>query len=126
MRAIYTRRRAALVAALACHAPAVELAGLAAGLHAVARLPDGIDAAAVIAAARARSVGLHDLADYRIESQPRRGELVIGFGNVTEEAIERGIGAIAHLLQAPARPPASPSRRPAGRRTRTRAPGHRG
>jgi len=118
MRAIYTRRRAALVAALARHAPAVELTGLAAGLHAVARLPDGIDAAAAIAAARARSVGLYDLADYRIESPSHRGELVIGFGNATEEAIERGIAAIADLLQPPARRPASPSRRPAERRTR--------
>jgi GntR family transcriptional regulator / MocR family aminotransferase len=50
-----------LVAALARDAPAVELIGLAAGLHAVARRPDGIDAAAAIAAAPARWVGLHDL-----------------------------------------------------------------
>ena len=67
---------------------------------------------------RTRSIGLHDLADYRIESQPRRGELVIGFGNVTEEAIERGIAAIADLLQ-------PPSRRPVERRTRPRARRHR-
>jgi hypothetical protein len=52
--------------------------------------------------------------------QPRRGELVIGFGNVTEEAIERGIAAIADLLQPPARRSASRSRRPAERRTRAR------
>jgi len=63
--------------------------------------------------------------NYRIESQPRRGELVIGFGNVTEEAIERGIAAIADLLQPPARRPASQSHRPAEQRTRPRARRHR-
>ena len=38
--------------------PRCELTGLAAGFHAVARLPDGVDEEAVIAAARERSVGL--------------------------------------------------------------------
>jgi GntR family transcriptional regulator/MocR family aminotransferase len=35
MRALYTRRRDALAGALAGHAPAVRLSGLAAGFHAV-------------------------------------------------------------------------------------------
>jgi len=39
MRATYARRRGALVDALAEHAPAVRLSGLAAGFHAVAHLP---------------------------------------------------------------------------------------
>jgi GntR family transcriptional regulator / MocR family aminotransferase len=51
MRAIYAARRQTLVDALARHAPDVELAGLAAGFHAVARLPDDIDEQALVSAA---------------------------------------------------------------------------
>ena len=51
MRARYARRRTALVDALARHAPAVRLTGLAAGFHAVAHLPDGVDEQRVVAAA---------------------------------------------------------------------------
>jgi GntR family transcriptional regulator/MocR family aminotransferase len=98
MRAIYTARRAALVDALARHAPAIELHGLAAGLHAIARLPGPASEAAVISAARARSVGLYGLSRYRTGEPPARCELVIGFGNVPEEAIDRGIAAVASVL----------------------------
>jgi GntR family transcriptional regulator/MocR family aminotransferase len=98
MRASYARRRTALVDALARHAPAVELHGLAAGFHAVARLPAGADEDAVVAAARERSVGLHGMRQYRmIGAGPP--ELVLGFGNLTEQAIERGIERVGDLLQ---------------------------
>lgn len=45
------RRRDALVAALAAHAPAIRVTGIAAGLHAVLRLPPGTEEAVVRAAA---------------------------------------------------------------------------
>ncbi|MEV0148828.1 MULTISPECIES: PLP-dependent aminotransferase family protein [unclassified Nonomuraea] len=101
VRAVYARRRDALVAALARHAPGVELRGLAAGFHAVARLPETVTEEAVVSAARERSVGLYGMSGYRADpaSQPARPpELVIGFGNVREDAIGRGIAAIADLL----------------------------
>ncbi|MDQ0583004.1 MocR-like pyridoxine biosynthesis transcription factor PdxR [Streptomyces rishiriensis] len=47
----YRRRRDALVAALTAHAPAIRVTGIAAGLHAVLRLPPGTEEAAVRAAA---------------------------------------------------------------------------
>lgn len=43
MRTTYATRRTALVSALAQHAPAVRLSGLAAGFHAVAHLPSGVE-----------------------------------------------------------------------------------
>ena len=51
MRGVYARKRQAVVAALAHHAPGVELRGLSAGIHAVARLPAGADERAVATAA---------------------------------------------------------------------------
>ncbi len=101
MRAVYAGKRRALIGALARHAPNVELRGLAAGFHAVARLPEGLDERAVAAAARERSVGLYPVDDMRAAGGYHPPELVLGFGNLSEPAIERGIVAIADLLVAP-------------------------
>jgi GntR family transcriptional regulator / MocR family aminotransferase len=61
MRGIYARRRSVLIAALAQHAPTVELQGLAAGIHAVAVLPAHLDEHEVVAKARERSIGLYPM-----------------------------------------------------------------
>lgn len=99
VRAVYAARRRALTDALARHAPAVEVRGLAAGFHAVARLPDTIDEAALVAAARSRSIGLRGMSAYRATGATLPPELVLGFGNLSEDAIERGIAAIGDLLR---------------------------
>jgi GntR family transcriptional regulator / MocR family aminotransferase len=99
MRAVYAGKRRALIDALTRHAPGVELRGLAAGFHAVARLPEGVDEREVAAAARERSVGLYPMSDYRTAGHDGPPELVLGFGDLTESAIERGIATIADLLQ---------------------------
>jgi GntR family transcriptional regulator/MocR family aminotransferase len=99
MRAVYARRRAALVEAFARHSPRVRLTGLAAGFHAVAPLPAGADEAAVIAAARERRVGLYGIGAYRgMAAAAAPPALVIGFGNVGERAIDPAIAAVADLL----------------------------
>jgi GntR family transcriptional regulator/MocR family aminotransferase len=98
MRAVYARRRATLIAALAHHAPAVRLTGLAAGFHAVAHLPAQADERAVVAAARQRHVGLYGMGGYRAAGGAAPPQLVLGFGAVSERAIERGIAAVAGLL----------------------------
>jgi GntR family transcriptional regulator / MocR family aminotransferase len=98
MRAVYARRRATLIAALARHAPGVRLTGLAAGFHAVAHLPDGADEAAVAQAARHRRVGLYGMGGFRAAQVAAPPRLVLGFGQVGERAIEPGIAAVADLL----------------------------
>jgi GntR family transcriptional regulator/MocR family aminotransferase len=99
MRAVYGARRRTLVDALGRNAPAIELGGLAAGFHAVARLPDGADEQAVVAAARERSVGLYGMSGYRSDGATRPPVLVLGFGNVAEPAIVRGVETVADLLR---------------------------
>jgi GntR family transcriptional regulator/MocR family aminotransferase len=98
MRAVYARRRAQLMTALALHAPAVRLTGLAAGFHAVAHLPPSRDEQATVAAARERHVGLHGMDDHRATPGTGPPQLVLGFGNVSEHAIEPAISAVADLL----------------------------
>jgi GntR family transcriptional regulator / MocR family aminotransferase len=100
MRVVYDGRRSALVEALAEHAPGVELSGLAAGCHAVVPLPVEASEAAVVAEARARGVGVYGLSRYRIVPAPDAlPALVLGFGDVDERAIRRGIRVIADLVR---------------------------
>jgi len=98
MRAVYASRRALLIAALARHAPGIRLTGLAAGFHAVAHLPSSADEQAVVAAARDRRVALYGMGSYRATRGPGPPQLVLGFGQVSERAIEPGIAAVADLL----------------------------
>jgi GntR family transcriptional regulator / MocR family aminotransferase len=84
---------------LARHAPDVKLGGLAAGFHAGARLPDTVDEQAAIAAARERSIGLYGMSGYRSSGATRPPALVLGFGNLSESSIERGIERVGDLLR---------------------------
>src|SRR5215831_12412257 len=98
MRSLYARRREVLIESLARHAPGVKLTGLAAGFHAVAHLPHSADEQAVVTAARERSVGLYGMAPHRGTPVAAPPQLVLGFGNVGERAIESGIATVADLL----------------------------
>ena len=99
MRSVYARRRDALVRALAEHAPEVTLHGLAAGFQALARLPQQLDEDAIVAAARDRSVGLYGLSKFRASRSAGPPTLVLGFGNLSEQAIEHGISLVGDLLR---------------------------
>jgi GntR family transcriptional regulator / MocR family aminotransferase len=98
MRGVYAGRRRALIDALAEHAPQVALHGLAAGIHAVAALPDHADELNVVSRARERSIGLYPMSRYRANRDTRPPQLALGFGNLSEPAISRGIATVADLL----------------------------
>ncbi len=98
MRDIYGARRDTLARTLAELAPRVGLHGLAAGFHAVARLGPEADEQAIVEAARTRSIGLYGMNSFRLGASTGPPELVVGFGNLTEAAIARGIAAIGDLL----------------------------
>ena len=74
-------------------APDVSLHGLVAGFHAVARLPASCDERSIVAQARERSIELHGMSRYRASGAVHPPELVLGFGNLSDDAIERGIAA---------------------------------
>jgi GntR family transcriptional regulator/MocR family aminotransferase len=99
MRGVYAAKREALIDALAQHAPDIELRGLAAGFHAVAPLRDGSDERAIAEEARARSIGLYPMGEYRFSGAVTPPELVLGFGNLTESAIRQGIEKVGDLLR---------------------------
>jgi GntR family transcriptional regulator/MocR family aminotransferase len=77
---------------------------LAAGCHALLRLPDGTSERAVVATAATMGVRVNGLGSYRFggagraEPDPRPPALVLGFGNVSERQISRGIRVLAEAV----------------------------
>jgi GntR family transcriptional regulator/MocR family aminotransferase len=93
----YRDRRDALAAALAARLPEARVAGAAAGLHLLVRLPAGTDAAAVAAAARAAGVRVASLDTYRIEPGPPG--LVLGYGNLAGHQVEAAVTRLATAVR---------------------------
>jgi GntR family transcriptional regulator/MocR family aminotransferase len=96
-RAIYSRRRAALLTAMARHLPLLRPAGASAGLHVLAWLPDAIDEAALVRSAAERGIGLWGLSASRIRPAGPGG-IVFGYGSVDERRIAEGITRLATLV----------------------------
>jgi len=97
MRLRYQRRREALLEALARRLPQARVSAGAAGLYELVELPDGTDEAALAAAAAARGVGVEGLALHRFNPAGPPG-LVLGFGCLSEPAIDRGVRLLAEAL----------------------------
>ena len=100
MRRRYRRRRDALLAAVASELPGAAVEGIAAGLHAVVRLPDGSDERATVLAARERGIALDGLAAFRVAGAPGPAALVLGYANLSEDAIARAVAELARALRA--------------------------
>lgn len=91
-------RRDALVAAVARHLPAASVDGIAAGLHALVRLDAPVPAAALVAQALARDVGVYPLSAFRADPPPETTAVVLGYGALAPEAIDLGIARLAEAL----------------------------
>jgi GntR family transcriptional regulator / MocR family aminotransferase len=98
MRPIYRARRDALLSALQRHLPEVRPVGASAGLHVLARLPPGIDEAAIVARASAAGVAVDGLTPYRSATRPGPAGLLFGYGTVNEAGIDEGIRLIADVI----------------------------
>ncbi|MFF4254518.1 PLP-dependent aminotransferase family protein [Streptomyces sp. NPDC001663] len=102
MRQRYRSRRDRLVAALAEHAPHVEVTGIAAGLHAVLRLPPGTERSTVRAAAW-QGIALDGLAGFRHPESPEtdmpaRDGIVVGYATPSEHAYGAALDALCEVL----------------------------
>ena len=97
-RLVYRRRRDTLMAALERHLPDLRPHGAAAGLHLLVDLPPDIDEGALVSAAEARGVGLDSLAPHA--ARPHPPAVILGYGRISEPAIEPGVRALAAAVQA--------------------------
>ena len=106
VREVYRARRDVLAAEAELAFGQGRLQGLAAGCHALLLLPDGTSERAVVATAATMGVRVNGLDRYRFvaadteaEPDPRPPALVLGFGNVSEQQIRRGIRTLAEAVQ---------------------------
>jgi GntR family transcriptional regulator/MocR family aminotransferase len=99
MRAVYRERLEALGSAAETHCGgALTLRPVRTGLHAVAELHD-VDDREVAEAATAHGVEVMPLSAYVIGEAPVQSGLVLGFGAVTPEAIDRGMRGLAGAIE---------------------------
>nr|WP_042190098.1 PLP-dependent aminotransferase family protein [Kibdelosporangium sp. MJ126-NF4]CEL19090.1 Transcriptional regulator, GntR family domain / Aspartate aminotransferase [Kibdelosporangium sp. MJ126-NF4]CTQ95108.1 Transcriptional regulator, GntR family domain / Aspartate aminotransferase (EC 2.6.1.1) [Kibdelosporangium sp. MJ126-NF4] len=88
-RSLYRRRRDAFLEALARKLPGWQTIGIAAGLHLVIRLPDGVDDRLLSQALAARGVNAPALADY--STQPTFPGLVVGYATLTPDRLRAAV-----------------------------------
>ncbi len=99
MRLRYQHRRERLLEALARWLPEGRLRSPgAAGLFELIELPDGVDEAALLRAAAARGVGAEGLSWHRYSPGGHPGVL-LGYGNLSEPAIEQGVHLLGEALR---------------------------
>ncbi|WP_084718351.1 PLP-dependent aminotransferase family protein [Streptacidiphilus carbonis] len=100
MRLRYRRRRDRLVAALAERVPAVRVGGIAAGLHAVLRLPPGTEQE-VLRSADWLGLAVQGLDSFRHPAVPRSEAadgLVVGYGTPAEHAFAGALDTLCQVL----------------------------
>ncbi|GHH13028.1 PLP-dependent aminotransferase family protein [Streptomyces lanatus] len=95
----YRRRRDALVHAVSTHAPHLQVTGIAAGLHAVLRLPPDTEHS-VLHAATWQGLALHGLTSYRHEKATTDplDALVVGYGTPADHAWAGALEALCRVL----------------------------
>jgi GntR family transcriptional regulator / MocR family aminotransferase len=100
MRVRYRARRDALVAALAEFLPEASVHGIAGGLHATVRLPNGFDEQAIREGARGRRILFNTTRDYRPEGDAAGVTLMLGYAQLPESAIRAGVRELAEIVRA--------------------------
>ena len=99
MRLRYRRRRDVLVRALGRELSELEVRGIAAGLHVFAVLPPGSDEQRLLAAARARGIGLTGLSEHAVRP-PREQALMLGYALSSEPALRAAVRELAAAFSA--------------------------
>ncbi|HEX6446437.1 MAG TPA: PLP-dependent aminotransferase family protein [Streptosporangiales bacterium] len=97
----YRRRLQRLLAALRREAPAVEVSGIAAGMHAVLELPGGAGEADVVARAARNDVSVEGLAAYRAPHAPGPAAgpaIVVGYATPPDHAYTTAMARLCAVL----------------------------
>lgn len=96
VRARQRDRRDALLDAVRLHLPGTRVHGVAAGLHLLVGLPDGVDDAAVAERALAAGVAVQPLSHHRLRRGPPG--LVLGYAATTPDRLREGVRLLADAL----------------------------
>ncbi|MBO8193998.1 PLP-dependent aminotransferase family protein, partial [Streptomyces oryzae] len=101
MRHRYRARRDRLVGQLAARVPAARATGIAAGLHAVLRLPPGVTEPAALRTLQQADVALDPLSAFHHPAAPTDAQppsLVVGYGTPAEHAYAAALDALCGAL----------------------------
>lgn len=94
----YRTRRDALAAAASRHGDLLRLTGIAAGIQVLAVLPDRVDAEEIVRRALEQGIRVDALPRFRHDPTQGQPGLLIGYGNVDESRIAKGIDALARIV----------------------------
>ncbi len=98
MRALYHKRRDALLAALREYVPMLQPYNSDAGLHLTAFLPEGMDDCRVVEEAARRGISVTALSTCYAGPNPRHG-LILGFGGASERRIRTAAKKLGEVLE---------------------------
>ena len=99
VRLAYRRRRDRLVAALHAAAPQVRVTGIAAGLHAVLRLPPGLREDGLVARAARHGLAVEGLSSYAMPGHDGGGPaLVVGHATPPGHAYSTAVARLCAVL----------------------------
>ena len=98
VRDVYRARRHALAHEVTALFGPDSLRGLAAGCHAVLRLPTDVAEDAVVEVARTLGARVSGIGRYRLTEGPANPALLLSFGNLTEHQLVNGLRAIAEAV----------------------------
>jgi GntR family transcriptional regulator / MocR family aminotransferase len=98
-RAHYREKRAALLDAIAAALPGARVRGIAAGLHLLLELPEGVEEPAVVAHCAAAGTRVQGLADFT-RAHPQPPALVLGYGLPTARELRQAVNSIADACAA--------------------------
>jgi GntR family transcriptional regulator/MocR family aminotransferase len=75
------------------------VAGVAAGLHLLLRLPPGTDEDGVVRALAERRIRVLGVGSYRLRARPDEPALVLGYGRLPLAAIDSAVAALRAVIR---------------------------
>ncbi len=100
MRGRYRARRDAMVEAIRDVLPEAGICGIAAGLHAAVRLPEGYDELAIHDEAWRRGIALTTMTKYLIKARSGPPTLLLAYARLSEETIRDGVRELSGAIRA--------------------------
>jgi GntR family transcriptional regulator / MocR family aminotransferase len=98
-------RRNLLVDSLQARLPGHRVHGAGSGMMLLLELPPGTDTASIVAAAARRGLQIGDIDEMRLQSDPARPGLLLGYGNLDDKIIDEAVAILsAQVAQARLRP----------------------
>jgi len=93
-------RRNLLVDSLQARLPGYRVHGAESGMMMLLELPAGTDTAAIIAAAARRGLQLGDVEEMRLQPDPTRPGLLLGYGNLDDKRVDEAVAILSDVVVA--------------------------